>query len=560
MAIISDFGFSQTDVNQKYIDGFYFIVLGVGIISTITRYFQDRKLFERKAFVFDLLSVIFSLWLFYMFVFVGVPFKTDLLLENPIWIKIGVLLTCIRAFSELQINFKRAFLNPAQLFILSFLVIIILGSFLLALPNATYDGISYLDALFTSTSAVCVTGLVVVDTGTHFTLFGQTIIMILIQVGGLGILTFASYFSYFFKGGTTYENHLALSDITSSIKLGEVFSTLKYIILITFGLELFAGFLIYTSLDSSNFGSPSEQIFFSAFHSISAFCNAGFSTLTNSLFETGFKFNYYLQLIVIFTFVLGGLGFPIVVNILKYLRYKIVTLFSHKKSKYRPWVLNLNSRITLVTTLSISLFAFVAFYFLEYNNTLAEHTEFGKLVTALFGATTPRTAGFNSIDTAAMAFPTLVMVFVLMWIGASPQSTGGGIKTSTFAIALLNILSLAKGKLRIEVFRREISDISVRRAFAIISLSLTAIGFAIILISFFDPKKELVDIAFECFSAYSTVGLSLGITSSLTSASKFVLILVMFVGRISMLSLVVAVFRKAKHKNYSYPKEELTIN
>ena len=560
IAIVSDFGYNLSDFSQNFLDGFYFFVLGIGVLSTFARYKQDRTLLKRKAFIFDLLSVGFTLWLYYLFLFVGVPFETDLILENPIWVKIAVLFTVIREFSELKINFKRTFLNPAQIFILSFLVIILIGSFLLILPNATYDGLSYLDALFTSTSAVCVTGLAVVDTGTHFTLFGQTIIMILIQVGGLGILTFSSYFSYFFKGGTTYENQLALSDMTSSIKLGEVFSTLKYIILITFGIELFAGILIYTSIDSSNFASQSDQLFFSAFHSISAFCNAGFSTLTNSLYETGFRFNYYLQLVIILTFVLGGLGFPIVVNILKYLKYKIITLFSSEKSKYRPWVLNLNSRITLVTTLSISLVAFVIFYFLEYNNTLAEHSEFGKMVTALFGATTPRTAGFNTINTAAMSFPTLMMVFILMWIGASPQSTGGGIKTSTFAIATLNILSLAKGKSRIEIFRREIADISVRRAFAIISLSLVVLGVAIMVISIFDPEKQLTDIAFECFSAYSTVGLSLGITSDLSSASKLVIIVVMFVGRISMLSFVIAVFKKIKHKNYSYPKEEITIN
>jgi Trk-type K+ transport system membrane component len=560
IAIISNFGFSQTDISQLLLDSFYFIVLGTGIISTFARYIHNPKLFKRKVFVFDLLSIAFSLWIFYNYLFVGVPFETDLLLENPIWIKIAVLLTFIRESSELKINFNRTVLNPAQLFILSFLVIIFIGSFLLILPNATYEGISYLDALFTSTSAVCVTGLVVVDTGTHFTLFGQTIIMILIQVGGLGILTFTSYFSYFFKGGTSYENQLALSDMTSAKKLGEVFSTLKYIILITFGIELFVGILIYTSIDSSNFGSQSEQLFFSAFHSISAFCNAGFSTLTNSLYETGFRFNYYLQLVIIFTFVLGGLGFPIIVNILKYLKYKVVSLFSSKKSKYRPWVLNLNSRITLVTTFSISLVAFVIFYFLEYNNTLAEHNGFGKIVTALFGATTPRTAGFNTIDTTAMAFPTLMMVFLLMWIGASPQSTGGGIKTSTFAIATLNILSLAKGKSRTEIFRREIADISVRRAFAIISLSLVVIGFAIMFIYMFDPEKELMDIAFECFSAYGTVGLSLGITSDLSSASKFVIIIVMIVGRISMLSLVIAVFKKIKLKNYRYPTEEIMIN
>lgn len=562
IAIISDFGFSQTELSQKLLDRFYFLVLAIGLFSTAARYVQDSNLIHRKVFAFDLISVGFTLLIFYLYLFVGVPFETDLLLENPLWVKVAVLFTFIREFSERSIHFNRTVINPAQLFVLSFLVIIFIGSLLLVLPNATHEGISYLDALFTSTSAVCVTGLVVVDTGTYYTLFGQTIIMLLIQVGGLGILTFASYFSYFFKGGTTYENQLALSDMTSSKKLADVFSTLKHIILITFGIELFSGILIYSSIDSSQFNTQSEQLFFATFHSISAFCNAGFSTLGNSLYDPEFRFNYYLQLVVILTFVLGGLGFPIVVNILKFLRYKASNLltFTSRKNTYRPWVLNINSRITLITTLSISLVAFVIFYALEYNNTLAEHSGFGKIVTALFGATTPRTAGFNSIDTAAMAYPTLVMVFILMWIGASPQSTGGGIKTSTFAIAILNIFSLAKGKSNVEVFRREIAEITVRRAFAIISLSLFVITLAILLISISDPEKELLDIAFECFSAYSTVGLSLGITGDLSSAGKYVIIFVMFVGRISMLSLVIAVFRKVKQKNYRYPKEEITIN
>jgi len=562
LVFIDDFGFVHTHDTQSYLNHYYYFVLLVGVMSTAIRYLKNKELIKRRAFGFDLSTIILTLLIFYVNFFGHSSSQIHEEFEDTFWVKFAVLFTFIREFSEIKINYKRTFLNPAQLFIASFLLIIFIGSLLLILPNATHYGISYLDALFTSTSAVCVTGLTVVDTGSDFTLFGQTIIMLLIQIGGLGILTFASYFSYFFKGGTTYENQLVLSDMTSSKTLSDVFSTLKYIILITFGIELFSAILIFTSIELNSFGSLSEKLFFSAFHSISAFCNAGFSTLPKNLYELGFKFNYYLQLVVIFTFVLGGLGFPIVVNILKYLRYRIKTLFtfSHRKIIYKPWMLSLNSRITLVTTFSISIVAFTLFYFFEYNNSLSDHSGFGKIVTALFGATTPRTAGFNTIDTASLAFPTLMMMFLLMWIGASPQSTGGGIKTTTFTIATLNILSLAKGKSRIEIFRREIADISVRRAFAIITLSLIVIGFGIILISIFDNEKDLVAIAFECFSAYGTVGLSLGITPDLSSASKLVIIVVMFVGRISMLSLVTAVFKKIKHKNYSYPKEELTIN
>lgn len=560
VAIVLDFGFTQTDSFQQFLDVFYFFVLGVAVLSIISRYIQRPQLFLKKVFVFDLVYSAFLLWIFYLYIFVGSPFETDLLLENPMWLRVAVLLIFVRESSELKIDLKRTVFNPAQLFILSFIAIIFIGSFLLKLPNATYSGITYIDALFTSTSAVCVTGLVVVDTGSHFTLLGQIILMILIQVGGLGILTFTSFFSYFFKGGTSYESQLALSEMTSAKKLAEVFMTLKRIILITFSLEIFAGVLIFSSLNSIDFATQSEQIFFSMFHSVSAFCNAGFSTLSNSLYDTSFRYNYYLQLVIIFTFVLGGLGFPIIVNVLKYFKYKVIRLFSNKKSKYLPWVLSINSRIALITTFALSLFTFAIFYILEYNNTLAEHNGIGKLITALFGATTPRTAGFNTIDTASLTFPVIMLIIFMMWIGASSQSTGGGIKTNTFAIAILNILSLAKGKTRIEVFGREIAFVSVRRAFAIITLSLFIIGFAIMLLYVFEPQMNILDIAFECFSAYSTVGLSLGITSDLSAASKFVLIVVMFVGRISILSLLFAVFKKARSSNYRYPTEEIVIN
>ena len=561
-AFLFDFGFYQNREVQNVLDDVFFIVLGVGVISTIARYIENINLLKRKVFVFDILTLLFTFWIYYLYLFVGSPFQADLMLENPIWIRIAVLFTFIREFSEVRLNYKRTLLNPAQLFIASFLMIILLGTLLLMLPKATFEGISFVDAFFTSTSAVCVTGLIVVDTATYFTEFGQIIIMILIQIGGLGILTFASYFSYFFKGSSTYENQLVLSDMTNSKKLGEVFSTLKYIIVITFIIELFSGILIYFSLDAKNFQSHSDQIFFSVFHSISAFCNAGFSTLSNNLYDVGFKYNYTLQLVLILTFVLGGLGFPIVSNIINYIKYRLKKLFDFDNSKvsYRPWVLNLSSRINLITTLSITSVAFIVFLILEYHNTLSEHRGFGKIVTALFGATTPRTAGFNTIDTASMLLPTTMMVFLLMWIGASPASTGGGIKTSTFAIATLNILSLAKGKTRIEIFRREIADISVKRAFATISLSLIVIGFGVILISVFDPDKTLLDIAFECFSAYSTVGLSLGITAGLTTISKLVVIAIMFIGRVSMLNIIIAVFRKIKQTNYRYPTEEITIN
>lgn len=560
---IFDFGYNQNHLIQEIINGYYFIVLTIGIIATSIRYITLRKNINNKVFIFDTASLLIIIYIILIHFFSQEAHRHFTFLYNDNWLKFAILLSFIREFAEQKINYKRTLLNPAQLFVASFISIILIGTFLLMLPNATYTKISYLDALFTSTSAVCVTGLIVVDTGSFFTQFGQTIILLLIQIGGIGILTFASYFSYFFKGGSNYENQLVLSDLTNSQKLGDVFSTLKQILIITFSIELVGGLLIYSSLNNTLLPTFFERAFFSVFHSVSAFCNAGFSTLPNSLYESGFRFNYALQTYIILLLVIGGLGFPIVVNILKYSKYWIVNkflFFSKNNIQYKPWVLSLNSRITLITTFSLIIIGTALFYISEYGNTLAEHTGFGKFITALFGATTPRTAGFNTVDMTALHFSTLIMIFVLMWIGASPASTGGGIKTSTFFIAVLNFWSLARGKTRIEVFRREISDISVRRAFAVISLSLIVIGFGIVAISIFDSDKDLKSIAFECFSAYSTVGLSIGITANLSAASKLVIILIMFIGRVSMLSILIAVIKKVKQKNYRYPTEEIIIN
>jgi len=560
-----DLGFKKSPQTEDSLITFYMYALMVGCISIALRYL----LYSRRPGIKVRIIDIILLTLFLFLILLKIDFITNHLgflsfFNKKGWLHLALLLYFIREYSSLKIDFNRQYLNPAQLFIASFLLIILTGTFLLLLPNATYSGISLIDALFTSTSAVCVTGLIVVDTGSFFTQFGQNVILVLIQLGGIGIMTFASYFSYFFRGQSSYENQLTMRDMTNSEKIGEVFSVLKKIITITFSIELVGAILIFFSLGNIHFTSLADKIFFSIFHSISGFCNAGFSTLENSLYEPGFQFNYPLHLIIALLFILGGLGFPIVLNVITYFRHLIINriLVGHNQTPlHRPWVLNINTRIVMVTTFLLLSFGTLFFYILEYNNTLVVHpSEFGKIVTAFFGAATPRTAGFNSVDTSALNFTTLMMIFLLMWIGASPASTGGGIKTSTFAIATLNFFSLAKGKTRIEIYRREIADISVRRSFAIISLSFLVIGMSVMLIVTFEPEQTLLKIAFESFSAYSTVGLSMGLTSSLSRYSKLVLIATMLIGRVSMLTILIALMRRVKHLNYRYPTEEILIN
>ena len=561
---ILDFGFNQDSFFQSIIDKSYIAIILSGLSATILRYITHRKQLNTKVLSFDFFSVIVIGYILTIhFLESPLLLMDNGFLQNFKWIKIAVILTFVRELSAQNINYRKINLNPAQLFITSFLGIILICSFLLMLPNATNKPLEYLDALFTATSAVCVTGLAVVDTGTHFTTLGQSIILLFIQLGGLGILTFASYFSYFFKGGSSYSNQLVLSDMTNSNKIGEVFSTFKRILIITFSIEFIGVLLIYSSIPKTIIPSFFERVFFSIFHSISSFCNAGFSTLSNSLFETDYQFNYFLQFNIISLFVLGGLGFPIVINLIKYLKYiisKYIKQLSIGEKAHKPWVLNLNSRITLITTISLSIFGTLCFLFFEYNNTLNNHGWVGKIVTSIFQATTPRTAGFNAVDMTELYRPTILITILLMWIGASPSSTGGGIKTSTFAIATLNFINLGRGRDKIEIYHREIGNTTVRRAFAIITLSLIVIGLGVLLISHFNPKINLLSIIFECFSAYSTAGLSLGITTDLSGQSKFVLIVIMFLGRVSMLSLLIAFMKKVQFKNYRYPSEDILIN
>lgn len=437
-----------------------------------------------------------------------------------------------------------------------------MGSALLLLPFATRNGIDLIDALFISTSAVCVTGLATLDIATTFTVYGQIIILCLIQLGALGVLTFASYFSYFFKGGSTYENQFVNKDIINTNKLGDVFVLMKRIILITFFIEVIGATLIFITTSNSS-QSTIEHAFFSIFHSISSFCNAGFSTLTKGLAEESYVYNYEFQIIIALLYIFGGLGFPIVINLLQYLKHqysKVITKYLENKKTSRPWVININSKINLITTLSITIAATVIIWILENDDLFSVHSNVGRWVTAFFTATTPRTAGYNTIDFGLLKTESVLFIILLMWIGASPNSTGGGIKTSTFAVAVLNIYSLIKGKENVEIFKRKVAEVTIKRAFATMTLSLFVIGIGIFLISIFEKKYNLLQIAFETFSAYSTVGLSMGITFGLSSYSKIVIIILMFFGRVTMLTIMIALFKKVKFTNYRYAEEELTIN
>lgn len=461
-------------------------------------------------------------------------------------------------------NLRNAYLKPSVLFVVSFLMLIFVGTALLLVPVATNGNISFIDALFTATSAVCVTGLTTVDTSQTFTVIGQDMLLVLIQIGGLGLMTFTNFFAVLFKGGMSFRNHLILTNLIETDKPNSLFNTLIKIVVYTCIVEVFGVFLIHLVVDDGIFQSTGQDWMFATFHSISAFCNAGFSTIGDGLYNADFRFNYEFQLVICFLVILGGIGFPVVIDLYESLkgisRSFARTIFFGERYKHQARNFNVHTRLVLTSTAVLLLVASILYFITEYNNTLLHHeSTYGKIVQSFFGSVTPRTAGFNTVDMGSLMQGTILIYLLLMWIGASPSSTGGGIKTTTFVIAISNIVALAKGKNKIDLFRREISSISISRSYAVIFLSLLNIGLAVFLISIFEPNQELTAIAFECFSAYSTVGLSLNLTPELTDPSKIVLIVTMFLGRVGMFTLLFGIFTKVECSTYQYPKENVLI-
>ncbi len=479
------------------------------------------------------------------------------------WMYVGFFGVTIIEFSRITLFLDQYYFNPTLLFVLSFLALILVGTFLLLLPRSSVgDDIRFVDALFMSTSAVCITGLSVLDVSRDLTVYGQTVLILLVQLGGLGMMTFTGFFGYFFSGGFSYKSQLMYTQIIGENKVSSVVRTIYKIVLATLMFEVMGGLVIYFTVEPGLFADNGERLFFAVFHAVSAFCNAGFSTLPDGLHHPALRFNYPMLLMITGLFVLGGLGFGIVFNFYDLIRRWTVNffarLFYRRPFVFKVWVIGFNSRIVGYTSALLLMFGFLSVFLLEYNHALSEHKSIvGKMVTSLFIGASPRSSGFHVVDMARLSFPAIMVLLLLMWIGAAPGSTGGGIKTTTFAVATLNILALVRGKDRVELFGREISPDSVRRAFAIIALSLICLGGGIFALSATDGSKGLLNIAFEAFSAFSTVGLSLGITPQLSDAGRIVLVLIMFVGRVGALSLLIAVIRKSAPKTYAYPEEQV---
>lgn len=458
--------------------------------------------------------------------------------------------------------------NPSLILAVSFFVIILIGTGLLLLPRCTVEGVvlSWVDALFTSTSAVCVTGLVPVDVSATFTPMGLTVIILLIQVGGLGVMTLTSFFAMFFMGNTSLYNQLVVRDMVSSNSLGSLLSTLLYILGFTMVIEGAGMVSIWLGIHGTLGMSLEEELAFSAFHSISAFCNAGFSTLPgnlgNPMVMTGHNSLYISVSLLI---ILGGIGFPILVNfkdiVLYHLRrfwkfVRTLKLDRHKKQH----LYNLNTKIVLIVTLLLLVLGTLAVAAFEWNGSFAGMSVADKWTQAFFNATCPRTAGFSSVDLTSLSVQTILIYIFLMWIGGAAQSTAGGVKVNAFAVVVLNLIAVLRGTERVEVFGRELSHDSIRRSNATVVMSLGVLFLFIFVLSILEPKMSVMTLTFECVSALSTVGSSLNATPLLRDESKLLVALLMFVGRVGLITLMLVIVKQKKNTKYRYPSDDIIIN
>lgn len=457
--------------------------------------------------------------------------------------------------------------NPALLAVICFAVTIGFGALLLMLPRSTMEHIRLpiIDALFISTSAVCVTGLSTVEVAHTFTLEGQIIIALLIQIGGLGIMTITSFFAIFFMNGVGFYSQFTLRDMLSS-SADSLMSTLLHVLGFTIVIEAIGAFFIWLSVHSTIGMSLDEEIFFSIFHSVSAFCNAGFSTLPGNLGNDAVLAGHNSMYIVVsLLIILGGLGFPVLINLKRLLSYYFSMLihklgFKGESYTRMSHLTDMNTKIVLWTTAILVVFGAVVIAVLEWNDAFAWLSTGEKIVQSFFNSVVPRTAGFNSVDTSGFSRLTILFLIILMWIGGGSQSTAGGIKVNTLAVAFASVKSLVKGRETTEIFNREITYNTIRRTLAVIFGSTVIIAVFFILLLIFEPSIPSVDLLFETVSAFSTVGLSMGITSFLCNESKFLLILLMFIGRVGFITVLMSFVSKDDHKRYKLPKEDIIIN
>lgn len=445
-------------------------------------------------------------------------------------------------------NYDRLKLNPSHFLILWFGITILTGATLLNLPFASVDGnsIGFIDALFTSASAVCVTGLIVVNTAVHWTLFGKIVILILIQIGGLGIMTMATLIAFLLGRRITLKDRLLIREELNATTLQGIVLLTKRVLIMTIGIELIGA--IFLSFTFTKELGMLKGIWYSIFHAVSAFCNAGFDITGNSLVD--YSGDVIINVTVMALIIFGGIGFYVVMEVIRERRFRYFSL---------------HTKLVLIITSILIVSGAILVLAMEYNNpeTLGMLSLKDKILASFFQSVTPRTAGFNTIDTAGLGYGASLFIIIFMFIGGSPGSTAGGIKTTTTGIIIISTYRLVMGYEDVEVLKKRIDAKTTIRALAVATISIFLVTVVTVILSITEINSGFTfhDILFEVTSAFGTVGLSRGLTPHLSAIGRILITFTMFIGRIGPLTIAFAIAQgQDKNKgNYRYPIGKILV-
>ncbi|MGN9160026.1 TrkH family potassium uptake protein [Clostridium sulfidigenes] len=441
---------------------------------------------------------------------------------------------------------KKTKFSEVQVLALGFFIVIFIGGTILSLPisSASGEATNFLDSIFTATSATCVTGLVTVDTGTHWNLFGQTVIMILIEIGGLGFMSFATFISVLIGRRITLKSRLLMQEAMNTFNIQGLVKMLKKVMLFTFIIQ-FIGALILSTQLIPEFGVV-RGIYISIFSSISTFCNAGFDLFGNFNSYTAYYDNSIILLTVSALIAIGGLGFIV-----------LLELYNYKSTKK----LSLHAKVVLLITTILIVGGTIVMFILEYNNpnTIGNMNIKDKIVNSIVASISPRTAGINSVPIDKMTTTSKFITVILMFIGGSPGSTAGGLKTSTFGIILCTAISVIKGKENADIFGRTIPRGLQLKAVTLLIIGMGLVTTVTMALTIAEPNEAFLDVLYEATSAFGTVGLTTGVTQRLSEPGKIIIIMLMYLGRVGPLTVVMALISRKKGTNYKYPEGKILI-
>lgn len=445
-----------------------------------------------------------------------------------------------------RLKIKKIKLSSVQILALGFMSVIFIGGIILSLPISSVSGesTSFLDSLFTSTSAVCVTGLVTIDTGTHWNAFGQTTIMLLIEIGGLGFMSFATFIAVLLGKKITLRDRLIMQEAMNTFSIQGLVKMVKYVLGFTFGVQIVCALILSTQF-IPEYGWV-QGAFYSLFHSISAFCNAGFDLFGNYSSLVGYSSNTIIILTISALIIIGGLGFTVWIEIYNYRKVK---------------KLSMHSKVVILITGLLLIGGTILMFLFEYKNpaTMADMGIKDQALNSFFASVSPRTAGFNSIDMDGMTTAGKFTTILLMFIGGSPGSTAGGLKTATFGIIVFTVICVIKGREDTEVFGRRFSKELVYKAFALFFIGMTLVMVVTLLLSITEPDELFISLLFESTSAFGTVGLTTGVTQRLSEAGKVIIMITMYLGRVGPLTVALALTKNRKKSGYKYPEGKILI-